>query len=162
LKELQIKHGCSIDIPRKESGSNLITVEGAKQALQNLKAEMEKIVGGPIKVVGALEAHVEIQAKLNLSSKPIMESLFFPDHDHASVPTFERFLLYLHSATKSLDVCVFTITDDRISSVLLDSHRTGDSFLFLRPQFTCSPSISQDCACVSSQTMKRLQQRAVT
>lgn len=39
--------------------------------------------------------------------------------------SFDRFLNYLSSATSTLDVCVYTITDDRIARVLEDLMHQG-------------------------------------
>lgn len=46
------------------------------------------------------------------------ESWFSPDQDCAS-----RIVRLLDSATKSVDICVFTITDDRITRAVLGAHQ---------------------------------------
>jgi hypothetical protein len=51
-------------------------------------------------------------------NKPINEALFFPERDHAEGTCFNRFLGFIASATQTIDVCVFTITDGRITAVL--------------------------------------------
>ncbi|TNE44072.1 MAG: endonuclease [Deltaproteobacteria bacterium] len=48
------------------------------------------------------------------------EALFFPSDD-----SLDRLLAVLRKAKKSLDICVFTITDNRISRVILDKHNAG-------------------------------------
>ncbi|KAG2443325.1 hypothetical protein HYH02_009391 [Chlamydomonas schloesseri] len=74
----------------------------------------------------------------------VVETLFFPDEklpcrnnrkpggchrphcDYAHTPTsLSRFLDYLGSATRTLDICVFTITNDDISDVVLELHKRG-------------------------------------
>ncbi|GLC49564.1 hypothetical protein PLESTB_000259100 [Pleodorina starrii] len=74
----------------------------------------------------------------------VVATLFFPDAklpcrnmrkpggcrrqhcEYAHEPTsLTRFLDYLGSATRTLDICVFTITNDDISDVVLDLHRKG-------------------------------------
>jgi hypothetical protein len=50
--------------------------------------------------------------------KPINEALFFPERDPAEGTCFNRFLGFLASANETIDVCVFTITDGRITAVL--------------------------------------------
>merc|ERR1711879_170482 len=61
------------------------------------------------------------------TSRPIRRCLFFPDHPEGAMDnglsTLGVFLKYLDSTRHSLDVCVFTITDDRISRRILDAHR---------------------------------------
>jgi cardiolipin hydrolase len=46
------------------------------------------------------------------------------DYAHRST-SFSRFLGYLASAKESVDVCVFTITNNAISDVLIDLHNSG-------------------------------------
>ncbi len=48
------------------------------------------------------------------------EAYFSPDDDCC-----RRLVQFLGSARQALDVCVFTITDDRLAAGLLDSHRRG-------------------------------------
>jgi len=56
---------------------------------------------------------------------PLNKVIFFPDKDHAHRHNLETFLSYLGSAASTLDICVFTITDDRISNVILQVHKKG-------------------------------------
>jgi len=87
---------------------------------------IEQLIGVSVHIVNSAVAEVEtLFKKLDISGKQISESLFFPDPDQANLPNFERFLSYLKSASKTLDICVFTITDDRISSAIEDAHRSG-------------------------------------
>ncbi|PNW74265.1 hypothetical protein CHLRE_13g591900v5 [Chlamydomonas reinhardtii] len=74
----------------------------------------------------------------------VVETLFFPDEklpcrnnrrpggckrqhcEYSHTPTsLSRFLDYLGSATRTLDICVFTITNDDISDVVLELHNKG-------------------------------------
>jgi phosphatidylserine/phosphatidylglycerophosphate/cardiolipin synthase-like enzyme len=50
---------------------------------------------------------------------PAAEAYFSPGDDCC-----QRLVSFLQHAGRSLDVCVFTITDDRISRALLDAHRS--------------------------------------
>lgn len=50
----------------------------------------------------------------------VMEALFTPHHDCAN-----RIADLFMAARTSVDVCVFTITDDRISNAILAAHRRG-------------------------------------
>jgi cardiolipin hydrolase len=38
---------------------------------------------------------------------------------------FDIFLKYLRSARVSMDICVFTMTDDRVANILLANHKKG-------------------------------------
>lgn len=48
------------------------------------------------------------------------EALFFPDSR-----SFKRLLEILAGVQQTLDICVFTITDNRISSILIEAHKRG-------------------------------------
>lgn len=50
------------------------------------------------------------------------EALFFPDSR-----SYARLLEVLQSARKSMDICVYTITDDRISRIIEQAHKNGVS-----------------------------------
>jgi len=56
-------------------------------------------------------------------SAPISQTYFSPGEDCP-----RAIIRLLEDATHALDVCVFTITDDRISNSLLDAHRRGVKF----------------------------------
>lgn len=53
-------------------------------------------------------------------SVDVAEAYFTPQHDGAA-----RIVRLFGEAKKSADVCVFTITDDRISGAILAAHRRG-------------------------------------
>jgi cardiolipin hydrolase len=48
----------------------------------------------------------------------LRKALFFPDPH-----SFDTFYNFIRGARTSLDICVFTITDDRISHLLIEAHR---------------------------------------
>jgi hypothetical protein len=50
------------------------------------------------------------------NSSPVAYGLFFPDDESS----FEKLYHLLRSARSSLDICVFTITDDRIANSILE------------------------------------------
>jgi cardiolipin hydrolase len=50
----------------------------------------------------------------------VAEACFTPQHDGAA-----RIVRLFGEAKKSVDVCVFTITDDRITTAILTAHRRG-------------------------------------
>ncbi len=73
-------------------------------------------------VVGWLEDAVKLLAAQSPSGPgaAVAESHFSPAE---SCP--RRIAGFIRGAKKTLDVCVFTITDDRISSAILDAHARG-------------------------------------
>jgi len=75
-----------------------------------------------IEVIGWLEDVVKLLAAQSASGpgSAVAESHFSPGE---SCP--RRIAGFLGGAKKTLDICVFTITDDRISSAILESHRGG-------------------------------------
>jgi phosphatidylserine/phosphatidylglycerophosphate/cardiolipin synthase-like enzyme len=56
-------------------------------------------------------------------SAPISEAYFSPGEDCP-----RAIIRLMQSARRTADVCVFTITDDRLSSALLDAHHRGVAF----------------------------------
>ena len=59
-----------------------------------------------------------LQAKSGSQKLPDAEFRFSPDDDCTA-----RIISLIESARESIDVCVFTITDDRISNALISAHR---------------------------------------
>eukprot|EP01097_Dermamoeba_algensis_P008098 TRINITY_DN5266_c0_g1_i2.p1 TRINITY_DN5266_c0_g1~~TRINITY_DN5266_c0_g1_i2.p1 ORF type:complete len:156 (+),score=26.63 TRINITY_DN5266_c0_g1_i2:48-515(+) len=63
-----------------------------------------------------------------MASGTIAECLFFPEETKSERdpgPNFIKFQNYIKNAKSSLDICVYTITDNRISKVLIDLHKKG-------------------------------------
>ncbi len=61
--------------------------------------------------------------KLDLStSQPIREALFFPDKNDSA---FEKFYTYLRSATRTIDIAVYTMSDNRVENLLEEAHKNG-------------------------------------
>ncbi len=56
-------------------------------------------------------------------SAPVSEAYFSPGEDCP-----RAIIRLMQSARRTADVCVFTITDDRLSSALLDAHHRGVAF----------------------------------
>ncbi len=58
-----------------------------------------------------------------LTAKPrYMDAFFFPNEKN-----IDRLVTYLSKAQKSLKVCVFNITNDKLANVLADAHKRGVS-----------------------------------
>lgn len=121
-KNIRSLTNCEILVPRKEDSDRSVRVIGTKGDAEKCIVELEKLLGQQLNINGEMKKASVETPKLPLTGLTIAESLFFPDPSENS---FNRFLQYLKSATKTLDVCVFTITDDRISRALMESKARG-------------------------------------
>ncbi|MDP2438154.1 MAG: phospholipase D-like domain-containing protein [archaeon] len=126
IKKLQ-RDGCSVDIPGKDAGAGAkVRFTGYPAVLENALKEARELVGPTNFNVTSTNAGVG-EEELDFQPLPldgrIVEALFFPETEEG--PNFRRFLHYLVSAKVSLEVCVFTITDDRISQALIAAHHRG-------------------------------------
>ena len=68
-----------------------------------------------------LKAVVPIQGESASGSLPMNDSAFFSPGEECLKEIVHRF----QSAKRTVELCVFTITDDRISRSILDAHRRG-------------------------------------
>lgn len=130
LKQLQTD-GTIVLVPEAAAGTKVVTFIGYPKGLQKSLAQARGLVGETnFRVLDSEEPLGETLPPfqpLPLEGK-IVEALFFPEPslaDGSDGPTFRRFLHYLVSASISLDVCVFTITDDRISRAIIAAHHRG-------------------------------------
>ena len=123
---------------RKLSGSEKQTLAGwvadhakndqQKGVLRHQAFELARsAVSDPeaVQVIGwledALKAVVPIQAESVSGSLPMNDSAFFSPGEECLKEIVHRF----QTAKRTADLCVFTITDDRISRSILDAHRRG-------------------------------------
>lgn len=130
VRDLEKRFSSNINIPRRHEKTSLIEIEGPADKIEALLAEIGKLLSYAPKQVapgsggGGRERKEDDAPKVDYS-KPINESLFFPDTDMDDGWNFDRFLSYLKSASKSIDVCVFTLSDNAIANILRDKHRAG-------------------------------------
>jgi len=128
LNEIKSIGKAWIDIPRDRQEFTEVTIEGVERYVLRTLKMIEETIGISLDVQGVSQV-MAIQIKpIDLRQGDINEALFFsgfPENESKNNETFKRFLRYLHSATETLDVCVFTITDDEISREILDRHRSG-------------------------------------
>jgi hypothetical protein len=50
----------------------------------------------------------------------VIDTLFFP-----SITNGIKFIEYLNQATKSINICIFSLTSDNITNVLIELHNKG-------------------------------------
>ena len=100
---------------RQQSNLSLIRNEAFQLAKDQLIDPDSKAV------VDWLEDLTKIlHAETNQSASPRSAVLFSPNDDCST-----RIQTHIKMARKSLDICVFTITDNRISEEILDAHKRG-------------------------------------
>jgi len=126
IKELQAKHRVLIHV---EKDSGLVSIQGVKNLVDSAHAAIEALVGHKLHAKKRSEASIPMHSmaenfvKMDLDAAHISEVLFFPDDDTHSKLT--RIISYLLTAKSSIDVCVYTITDDRLSNALMDAKKRG-------------------------------------
>jgi len=126
IKHLQEQHRVHIHIPKD---SSTLTIEGVKANVDRARAAIEELVGQKLHVkvneIASAPIHTlyDTLEKVDFEKPRILETLFFPDDNTGAKLT--RLLQYLLSAKNTLDVCVYTITDDRISNSLIEAKKRG-------------------------------------
>jgi hypothetical protein len=75
-----------------------------------------------LRVAGAGGAVASTAPRVDLNAPQIREALFFPDKSDSA---FEKFYTYLRSATKTIDIAVYTMSDNRVEQLLEDAHKAG-------------------------------------
>jgi phosphatidylserine/phosphatidylglycerophosphate/cardiolipin synthase-like enzyme len=134
IKSLQAEFGVHINVPKGQEPSTEVIVGGpAKQNVDAALAKISNILGHSVGQA-ASGAVAQVAQKFDLStSQPIREALFFPD---ASNVAYEKFYNYLRSATKSIDIAVYTLSDNRIEELLLLAHKAGVKIRIVSGKFT--------------------------
>lgn len=151
LKEIERAHGVNLDLPR--ASGDPIKALGTERDIKRVTKQLSQMLGTTITVgsvsgggssnqTGAIGASlknlvVDPYKKIDFDFKEtnmIIETLFFPDDD--SVPPagfpgtkgnwkYDRFLQYIKSTTKTLDIAIYNLTYDRTRDALLELHKKG-------------------------------------
>jgi len=131
------KAGVGVRFPRK--GETPVTwIEGTTGHIESYLSEASmlidrkleepnadswaKLAGGG---VGAKAVAMPTKPSVNPEHTKIMECLFFENSARQDRYDLNMFLQYLASGNTSLDICVFTITYNRITDVILREFRDG-------------------------------------
>jgi len=128
INEIQHKSRAHILVPHVGESTDVVLIQGTPEAVPIAEKLIFEIVGSSNVVKSNSNAHVHQVPSLPSTNLPhisfeqpkIAEALFFPRDGN-----IDRILGYLDSCVKTLDVCVYTITDDRISSLMVKLHRRG-------------------------------------
>lgn len=132
------KAGVGVRFPRKGETPEITWIEGTPAHIDSYLAEASmlidrkleepdsnswaKLAGG-----GTSSKAVAMPTKPAVSAEhtKIMECLFFENNARQDRYDLNMFLQYLASGNKSLDICVFTITYNKIVDVILREFRDG-------------------------------------
>jgi len=139
IKSITRELGVDVRFPNKgESG--LTSVEGAELAINKFEKKVEGILqveikelkqttwanhvaGGPVK--GPPKTVKALKPIIKPSRSEVTECLFFETNDPQDEDDFKVFLEYLLSGDRTLDICVYTITDNKIANAILSESRRG-------------------------------------
>ena len=124
IKMLTSSYGVRLDVPKEDTdgdGKLDVSIEGASQGVRDCLTKMAQILGYIPSPVGGAEPPSAILKK-DLNAPVIREVLFFPD---PTGKNFETFLAFLRSATKTIDIAAFTLSDQAISDYLIVAHKAG-------------------------------------
>jgi hypothetical protein len=130
----QLMHDCSvlIMVPKLDEAGD-VAIRGRLDDCLRAKTKIEDLLRDTVHVLSTGKSKVPalpLPPSYDLTvSDPIRRCLFFPEETAASHKPYDSlsslatFLKFLDSTRVSCDVCVFTITDNRIARRLLDAHR---------------------------------------
>lgn len=132
--ELVKKFGVAVAYPRKGT-DGLTMIQGRSQDIKGVIIEFGKVLQREIKFEHQEEQKNDEQKKLSVSNRrfnkamsrlniELNEVLFFHPREDDDAD-FERFLEVLTLADHTIDICVFTITDNRIRYALANEARSG-------------------------------------
>jgi len=108
------------DTPKTEEE---ILIYGTSDEITVAKKEITTLLGITLTEGSANKAQTK-PAFQKLPLKNVNDALFFgePNQNNNS---FNKFLQYIGSATTTIDICVFTISEDLISNLIIDLHKSG-------------------------------------
>eukprot|EP00929_Paragymnodinium_shiwhaense_P004249 TRINITY_DN105035_c0_g1_i1.p1 TRINITY_DN105035_c0_g1~~TRINITY_DN105035_c0_g1_i1.p1 ORF type:complete len:531 (-),score=132.86 TRINITY_DN105035_c0_g1_i1:102-1694(-) len=134
LQSLMSECRVVISVPKSDDVCGDVTVQGRYEDCDEVRRRIEALVRDTVQVVesaGGAAPRIPWPPSYDLQTRrPIRKCLFFPEDEGRGSGTsedglgaLETFLKFLDSPRQTCDVCVFTITDDRISRRLLDAHQ---------------------------------------
>jgi phosphatidylserine/phosphatidylglycerophosphate/cardiolipin synthase-like enzyme len=148
LKDLEREFNCDIEVPREKTKTALVTAVGAEADLERLQKKIEGLTKSSARMVkdsaGLAAGGAKLQAapfqplKLDYDARtPISDVIFFPvDPNDPESFSYDKFINYIKSATRTLEVAVFTITDDRTFNALEGLHLKGVKVRFMTEKTT--------------------------
>jgi len=127
IKNITHESMVSMDVKEISKTESTVTIEGLEECIQHAITMIQNITG--LKIESGNESNDTLITtpdleSISLTGNKIAEVLFFTGQQPNDV-NFKRFLRFLFSATTTLDICVFTITDDDISREIIERFRSG-------------------------------------
>jgi hypothetical protein len=120
IEEASKKFGTGIRLPSKD-GDNIL-LQGSASSIEAIKQEWSKVLKKTVSEAGASAPAYEHKVEINNSK--VAEVLFFGDGDE-NEGDLNRFIEILRSGNSTLDICVFTITHNRIAKAIENEFRQG-------------------------------------
>lgn len=130
----------SLDRQLRDSAQDLSLSNEERSALRELGAELppdrlrflrnrafdiarEQVAANPAEALPMLKWVEQVVRTLDVNAGPVetLTSTYFSPGDAC----MQRLRALCASAKQTLDICVFTISDDRLSGVILDAHKRG-------------------------------------
>jgi len=134
INSIARKVGMGVRFPHK-GVSGFTWVEGTAGSINEFKKEAAHILNEEINEfvrteqvgggIGQTRSVMPSKLQLNPRRGEIMECLFFEKDDNQDRYDFQIFLNFLLSGQHTLDICVFTITDNKIANGILSEFRDG-------------------------------------
>eukprot|EP01061_Rhynchopus_euleeides_P005566 TRINITY_DN14794_c0_g1_i1.p1 TRINITY_DN14794_c0_g1~~TRINITY_DN14794_c0_g1_i1.p1 ORF type:complete len:358 (+),score=130.88 TRINITY_DN14794_c0_g1_i1:29-1075(+) len=128
LRSIEQASRAEVVVPHRGAPeSEKITIYGSQAACDKAHAQVNDVLGQVVSCRKRFGEKVSVQdiPRADLS-KAVSRSLFFPDHDEeGGESTFQVFLRYLNAPKHTLDIAIFTMTNDAIANSVMDAHRRG-------------------------------------
>jgi len=134
------KYGVSVLFPGKDKKA-LTLIQGRLKDIEKICNEFNKIINRKLQILEESDNKQDKESERNVddtqnkithhshshnNNEDLCEVLFFhPFHGEDDEYEFNNFLEYLMAAQHTIDICVFTITDDRIKYVLDRQKKNG-------------------------------------
>lgn len=119
LWEVMKEFGVGIRPPRKEG--DVVLVQGPQEKVDELMGQWGEALGREVEP----QEEEEYDHKVEIHQEKLAEALFFEDEGEDDDHDLNRFIEVLQSGDHSLDICVFTITNNRIADAIIREHRRG-------------------------------------
>jgi len=116
-------HCIDVQLPRPHAEAQFLKIRGNVVSCINVESLFSEQLGREMENVAGKEEELAFQIKLD--NRDINECLFFGAGDYDDKMDLQRFINYLGSGMKTLDICIFTVSNDKIADTIMDEHKDG-------------------------------------